>query len=322
MADHLTGPVPLVGVARRARSAARPPHDLDPITARVVDRASDDELAARRRDRVRQVAVSLAWAVAATACVLVAGALGSPVLEGAGGALAPGASPLAPAPLTAAVGVPLALGLTAYVVWQWLPGRTGAARDRATGWWAAAALLLQAGWLGSVGLGSAAAGAAALLALSAVLVGLVSALHRTPASGPLERGLVDGTLGAWLGWVLLATSSHLGAAVGAVGLSGDPVLEPALALVALATLVALGRLAAVELGAPWALAAGLAWSVAGVAAGRIFGALGPAGPAGSAGSAGPAGPAGPGEWVVGLAALAAAAAILRATAAERRTTGS
>lgn len=305
MAESWTGPVGLVDRAERAdrlertRPRGHAARDLDPITAHVVARASGRELAVRRRDRVRQVALTLAWAVAAAASVVVAGTLGSPVLEGAGGALAPGASSLAPTPLTAAAGLPLALGLTAYVAWQWLPGRTGATRHRRTGWWASGALLLHAGWWATVAAGSAAAGAAVLLALAGVLLGLVGALHRAPTRGRLERVLVDGTLGAWLGWVLLAALAHLTAALGAAGLAADPVLEPTLALVGLATLVALGRLVAVEVGAPWPLAAGLAWSLVGVAAGRLAGSE-------------------PGAALVGLAALAAAAAVLLATATERR----
>ncbi|NYG54238.1 hypothetical protein [Nocardioides perillae] len=301
MAEPWTGPVPLVGRPERTRTRRRAARDLDPITAHVVARAAGRELAVRRRDRVRQVALSLAWAVAAAVSVVVAGTLGSPVLEGAGGALAPGASSLAPTPLTAAVGLPLALGLTAYVGWQWLPGRTGATRHRRTGWWAASALVLHAAWWVSVAGGSVAAGGAVLLALAAVLLGLVGALHRTPTRGRLERFLVDGTLGAWLGWVLLAALAHVTAAVADAGLAADPVLEPALALVALATLVALGRLVAVEVGAPWPFAVGLAWSLVGVAAGRLLG------------------PTEPGGWLVGLAALAAAGAVLLATATERPT---
>lgn len=299
--SDLTSRAPLLDLgARRGPTpppAAPPAHDLDPFTARLVRRASRDELAVRRRDRLRQVVVTAAWLVAATLTTGLAGALGSPVLQGAGGALARSATPLAPAAPTAAVAFPLALGLTAYVVWQWLPGRTGAARDRATGWWAALALALQGVWLGTVAVGSAAAGTAALLALAAVLVVVATRQHRQPAGSRLERVLVDGTVGAWLGWVLVAAVAHAAGTVGTLGLGADPLLAGTVAVGGLAVLVALGRLLAVELGAPWALAAGLAWGLLGVAVGQLAG--------------------GP-SFVLGLAALAAAGAVLASTAAERR----
>lgn len=211
--------------------------------------------------------------VSALACVVGTlygvGVLGSRVEESAGGALAADATLIAPASTAFSIWSVIYVGLGAYVVWQWLPAQATSARARATGWLAAASMLLNAGWLLVTQQGWLWASVVVIVVLAVVLKLLVAALVRIPAEGAADRVVLDGTFGLYLGWVAVATCANIAATLVAGGVSATgPVAEGA-AVVVLAAVLVLALGYARRLGGRWAVAAAMAWGVGWIAYGRV-----------------------------------------------------
>ena len=226
-----------------------------------------------RSDVTRQVGV-LALAVLATAGATVgSGAFGgTPIAEAAGGALSATATPVAPGSPAFAIWSVIYGGLLAYAVWQALPGHREDPRQRRTGWLAALSMLLNAAWIGVVQAGALWPSVLVIVALLVVLVRIVVLSPPAPlwARTWVEALVVDGTFGAYLGWVTIATIANVAAAmaasgVGELGLGAtgwSVVLMTAAAVLGVGYARFTGRL-------PIALA--LAWGLAWVAVARSTG---------------------------------------------------
>jgi hypothetical protein len=220
-------------------------------------------------DVTRQVGV-LALAVLATAGATVgSGAFGgTPIAEAADGALSSSATPVAPGTPAFAIWSVIYAGLLAYAVWQALPAQRQDPRQRRTGWLAALSMLLNAAWIGVVQAGALWLSVLVIAALLVVLVRIVLA-SRPPRSW-VESLLVDGTFGAYLGWVTIATIANVTAALAASGVGelGLGATGWSVVLLAAAAVVGVGY---ARFTGRLSIALALAWGLAWVAVARSTG---------------------------------------------------
>ena len=168
-------------------------------------------------------------------------------------------------------------GLLAYTVWQWLPGRASDPRMRATGYLAAASMLLNAGWLLVTQQDLIWLSVVVIVALVLVL-GLLA--HRLvsvrpdagPAASLVDRVVVEGTFGLYLGWVSVATCANIAAALADSGVTPSSPAADVLAAIILVVVAALAAFYARRLGTLSVLlvgiAAAMAWGLAWIAVGR------------------------------------------------------
>lgn len=219
-------------------------------------------------DLTRRVSVTLAEIFCIVGTLVGTGAIGTRVAESSGGALAADATLLAPAGPAFSIWSVVYAGLAAYTVWQWLPGRATDERARATGWLAAASMVLNATWLLVTQAGWVWVSVAVILALLATLVALVARLASRPASGLVDRIVVDGTFGLYLGWVGVATCANIAAAL-ALDVSVGRGVAEAGAVAAIVAVLAGGAWLARTYGGRWPVALASAWGLAWIAVGRL-----------------------------------------------------
>ena len=221
-------------------------------------------------DRARQVAVTLSEVACVLGTLVGLGVLGKRVEESSGGRLSADATLIAPAGPAFSIWSVIYVGLLAYTVWQWLPGRASDPRARATGWWAAASMLLNAAWLLVTQQGWLWASVGVIVALALVLKVLVARLTARPErSGLAERLVLDGTFGLYLGWVAVATCANVAATLVDGGMAATGGTAEVTTLVVLAAVLGVATLYARRLGARLAVAAAIAWGVGWVAVGRL-----------------------------------------------------
>ena len=191
----------------------------------TLHRPEPDVREARRptaADRRRQVAVTISEVLCVLGTLVGVGALGGTrVEESSGGALAADATLLAPAGPAFSIWSAIYLGLAAYTVWQWLPDQATDPRHRRIGWLAAASMLLNAAWLLVTQQGWIWVSVLVIAALAVVLGVLVRRLTERPSYGLAEAVIVDGTFGAYLGWVCVATCANVTAALVSSGVDGE-----------------------------------------------------------------------------------------------------
>lgn len=253
----------LLSGALDKRSAAR-----SPAHSRAQARAREEKL----RDHTRQIVVTMAAACGVLGLNALTGRSGARSADDvAGGAMAGDATVLAsasPAPVWLSM---TALALVAWAAWQLLPGATSSPRQRAAGWWMAAAMVLMTLWLLLAGQGWLWLSVGALVALTACLERVVRGLELAPPRSRAEAVVVDGIPGGFLGWCLVGCpSAALAAASPHVAVDG-----------AAAEVAGVVSLAVVGLVAGWlvlrtgrvAIAVGAAWGLLLVAAARLT--LGP-----------------------------------------------
>ena len=238
----------------------------------TLHRPEPDVREARRptaADRRRQVAVTISEVLCVLGTLVGVGALGgTPVEESSGGALAADATLLAPAGPAFSIWSAIYLGLAAYTVWQWLPDQATDPRHQRIGWLAAASMLLNGAWLLVTQQGWIWISVLVIAALAVVLGVLVRRLTERPSYGLAEVVIVDGTFGAYLGWVCVATCANVTAALVASGVDpGKPVSELA-AVAVLAVAAGVAVLLARRLGGRYAVALAIAWGLLWVAVGR------------------------------------------------------
>lgn len=226
-------------------------------------------LPATSADRVRQVCVTVAEVLCVLGTLVGVGLLGgTEVQDSAGGALSAEATRLAPAVPAFSIWSVIYLGLAAYTIWQWLPSSV-TERTRSTGWLAMASMLLNAGWLLVTQQGWIWVSVVVIVALAVVLGLLVRRLTLHPASGTVERVVVDGTFGLYLGWVAVATCANVTAAFVSSGVPPSAGVSDVLAVVVLAVAAALGLILAATLGGRYAVAVAMAWGLGWIAVGRL-----------------------------------------------------
>ncbi|MEO7059483.1 MAG: TspO/MBR family protein [Lapillicoccus sp.] len=220
-------------------------------------------------DRTRQVVVTLAEVFCVIGTLVGVGVLGTSVQTTSGGALSAQATLIAPAGPAFSIWSVVYLGLAAYTVWQWLPANATTDRSRATGWLAAASMVLNAAWLLVTQQGWIWVSVVVIGALVVTLGVLVQRLTTSGARSTLERVVVDGTFGLYLGWVAVATCANVTAALVASDVDPGRAVGEILAVVVLAVAAAVGVLLAVRLGGRWTVAAAMAWGLAWIGAGRL-----------------------------------------------------
>ncbi|MEO7059301.1 MAG: TspO/MBR family protein [Lapillicoccus sp.] len=220
-------------------------------------------------DRVRQVVVTVSEVFCVIGTLVGVGVLGTSVSDTSGGALSAQATLIAPAGPAFSIWSVVYLGLAAYTVWQWLPANAASARSRATGWLAAVSMILNAVWLLVTQQGWIWVSVVVILALAITLGLLVQRLTTLASTSLVERVIVDGTFGLYLGWVAVATCANVTAALVASDVDpGRPVSE-ILAVVVLAVAAVLGVVFALRLGGRWSVAVAMAWGLAWIGAGRL-----------------------------------------------------
>lgn len=212
--------------------------------------------------RLQQVVVTVSLLVCVVGSMIGVGVFGGTrVAEAAGGALAAAATLVAPASPAFSIWTVIYLGLAGYTVFQWLPAHALDERQARLRLPVAATMLLNAAWILAVQAGLLWLSVVVIVALLAMLARTFLILVRTPASGIVERVLVDGTLGLYLGWVCVATVANVAAALAAAGFDGGAVAADWWAVGILAVVAAIGV----------ALAAAIAWGLVWVAVARSGG---------------------------------------------------
>lgn len=219
-------------------------------------------------DQARRVVVVLAEVFCVIGTLFGVGVFGERVEESSGGALAADATLIAPAGPAFSIWTAIYIGLAAYTVWQFLPRNAVADRTRATGWLAAASMVLNATWLLVTQQGWIWVSVVVIVVLALVLGLLVRELNRRPA-GSVERVVVDGTFGLYLGWVAVATCANITAAAESSGADLGATGAQVAAVGVLVVATGLGVVLALTLGARWTIAAASAWGLAWIAVGRL-----------------------------------------------------
>lgn len=233
---------------------------------------------ATSRDRVRQVTVLIGSLVAIAGAAYGSGAFGGQsTADAAGGALSASSTPLAPDTPAFSIWSVIYLGLFVFAVVQALPRQGADPRLRAVSWWVLASMLLNALWIGVVQLGSVGGSVVVILALLAVLSVIFVRLVRIAHTGTATSLVTDLTMGAYLGWVSVATLANIAAFltvadVGELGLGATwwaVVVIAAAAVLAVAYAV-FGRVRPTVI-VPIGLA--MAWGLAWIGLGRTNGPL-------------------------------------------------
>lgn len=221
-------------------------------------------------DRVRQVATTLSAIAMLVGTLFGIGVLGERVAESSGGSLSATATLLAPASTAFSIWSVIYLGLAAYVVWQWVSRNAASPRGRSIGWLAALSMLLNGGWLLVTQAGWL-WGSVLVIVVLALTLGLImerlTALR--PEGGTVERIVVDGTFGLYLGWVTVATVANIAATLADSGVEPGQGTAELLAVVVLAAAAAIGAFLAYRLGGRLGVAAAMAWGLGWIAVGRV-----------------------------------------------------
>ncbi|GAA4899403.1 tryptophan-rich sensory protein [Tessaracoccus lubricantis] len=250
------------------------------------------------RDLLRQIWVSVSAVLCVYGTLLGIGVIGTRVEESSGGALAADATLLAPGGPAFSIWSVIYLGLFSYTVWQWLPANKTAPRARAVGWLAGVSMLLNAAWLLVTQVGWIWVSVAVIAILALTLGLIVRRLTTIPATGLVERVVVDGTFGAYLGWVSVATCANVAAAGDNSGWSFGALADQVVAVVVIAAAAGLGVLFAQQFGGRLAIAGAAGWGLAWIAVARLTDA--------------------PDSTLVGVAAIVAALLVVAAALLLRR----
>ncbi len=222
-------------------------------------------------DRIRQVVVTASAVFMVVGTLFGIGVIGTRVEESAGGSLSATATLLAPAVRAFSIWSVIYAGLIAYVVWQWLPSQTASPRARRIGWLAAASMVLNGVWLLVTQVGQLWLSVVVIVALAVVLGLLMQRLGRPRNTGAVEKLVVDGTFGLYLGWVSVATAANITATLVASGVNPPLEIAELWAVGVLAVAAGIGVLLARVLDARLGVALAMGWGLAWIAVGRLAG---------------------------------------------------
>ena len=225
-------------------------------------------------DRVRQASVVVAALLALAGAVVGSGlAGGTPIPKAAGGALGPDATLIAPAGAAFSIWSVIYLGLAGYALWQSLPTQAARPRQRRVGYWMLASLLLNTVWILSVQFGRLALSAVLIVGLLVVLIVAFALLRRTPAETLFEKIVLDGTVGLYLGWVMVASVANVAAFVIAARADSLGWSPHSWAMAVLAAVAVLGSALAIWDAGRLAPALAAAWGLAWIGVARLGGSL-------------------------------------------------
>lgn len=222
-------------------------------------------------DRVRQLLVTAAAVFMVLGTLFGFGVIGTRVEESSGGSLSATATLLAPAVRAFSIWSVIYLGLIAYVVWQWLPANTSSPRARRIGVLSAVSMVLNGGWLLITQVGWLWVSVIVILALALTLGELMRRLGPSHDVSLVEKIVVDGTFGLYLGWVSVATAANITATLVASGVNPPLPVAEWLAVAVLAVAAGIGVVLARVLGARIGVAAAMAWGLGWIAVGRLAG---------------------------------------------------
>lgn len=222
------------------------------------------------RDLLRRLWVTAMAALCVYTTLLGFGVIGTRVEDSSSGVLSADATLLAPGGPAFSIWSLIYVGLAAYTVWQWLPSQWTAERARATGWLAGASMGLNGAWLLVTQVGLIWISVAVIAALVVVLGLLMDRVTAHPAAGTADRVVIDGTFGAYLGWVSVATCANIAAAGVASGWSLGDGADDWLAVAVLAAAAGVGVMLAYTIGGRFAVAAAMAWGLSWIAIARLF----------------------------------------------------
>ena len=223
-------------------------------------------------DRQRQ------WLVTAGAAVMLFGTLygfgviGTPVEDSANSTFAADATLLAPASRAFSIWSVIYTGLLAYVVWQWLPANTASPWARRIGWLSALSMVLNGAWLLVTQSPAPWLSVVVILLLAITLGELVRRLGVSRDARPVERVVLDGAFGLYLGWVAIASLANVTAVLVAAGFDPGGEVAEYWAVGVLALGAILGVVLAERLGGRLAVAGAMAWGLGWIAVGRLTGA--------------------------------------------------
>lgn len=224
----------------------------------------------RSSDISRQVLLAVAAVIAVIAAVIGSGALGgTPIAEAADGALAADATFVAPGGPAFAIWSLLYLGFLTLAVWQLLPAQRGNPRVRDVWWLVALSLLLNALWITTVQLGWVQVSAVVILALLATLAVIFVRCLRSRPADRVEAVLLDGVMGLYLGWVVVATVANIAAALKAGGVDHLGLGAEPWAVVVLVIAAAVGAGLAFISGGRVAFALAMVWGLGWIAVARF-----------------------------------------------------
>jgi hypothetical protein len=271
----------------------------DTASTSAATGASGTTAVATGADVVRQIVVLVSALVAVALAAFGSGAFGgASVSDAAGGALSATATTVAPATTAFSIWSVIYLGLIAYAVHQVLPRQRAVTRHRRLGYWVAASMLLNAGWLfAAVQLGSVWLGAAVIVVLLLVLARIFVICFHTASGGWVDAIVTDGTMGLYLGWVSVATVANIAAALVSSGFDGFALPAGFWSAVVLGVAALAGVAIAFAGRGRIAPALSLSWGLAWIAVGRLAGE--------------------PENTVAGVAAIIAAVVVLGVTVAVR-----
>jgi hypothetical protein len=215
----------------------------------------------------RRLLVTLCYVVALLGSAIGVGAFGgTPIADAAGGLLATDATLVAPASTAFSVWTLIYAGLGGYALQQWWDPDDA----RRVAGPAIVSLLLNAAWILLIQAGQVWLSVVVIVALLADLAVLFRRLRSTAPRGPLERIVVDGTFGVYLGWVCVATCANIAAALTGSGFAGFG--RPDLFAVAvLGVAGAIGVALTLRGHGAVAAPAGIVWGLAWIAVARTAG---------------------------------------------------
>lgn len=214
-------------------------------------------------DLVRSVLVALLAVVQ----VVVAALGGSGVVGDSIGLVAnDNPTPLLAAGWAFVIWTPIYAGFLACAAYGLLPTQRVRAVHRRTGWWLAAAAVLNPLWILAFGARHLVLAQVLLVALLVCLARVFGTLSHEPAAGPAERALLRAPVALYTGWVSVATVLGAAAAGVSVGLPGDGPLAGTAAVIALVGVAAIGAWVVGIGTAVVGFAAAIVWALVGIAA--------------------------------------------------------
>lgn len=229
-------------------------------------------MATTSRDYARLVTVTIAEILCLAGSLVGAGVFGPPqVAEAAGGALAADATMLAPAGPAFSIWSVIYVGLALYTVRQWLPAQRSAERHRKVGWWIAASMVLNAGWLLVVRQGWLWASVLVIVVLVLVLGHVVRTLAQHPRGSVADMVITDATMGLYTGWVSVAVCANIAATLVDSGVDPGAPWPDIWAVTVLVAAGLVGVVLAFVTRGNIAIALALAWGLSWIAVGRLNG---------------------------------------------------
>jgi len=225
-------------------------------------------------DLLRQVIVILSAGVAIVGSFIGSGAAGgTPIKDAAGGALGVDATLIAPGGSAFGIWSIIYIGLVAYAIWQSFPAQREDPRQRRLGYLVAASLVLNAAWILSIQFDLLGLSVPVIILLLGVLVWAFLLTLATRPRTIVDTIVTDGTIGLYLGWVMIATAANITAYLVAEGFDGFGLNKDGWAVLVIGIAGAVGVIIAIVSHGRVAPAAALSWGLGWVAVARLTGNL-------------------------------------------------